>query len=142
MAKGAISIKDQPQLKRRVEDLGKLSDEEERAPKGVSPFDIGEPPALEPAAAELEQSSEAAPDAAASKTHEEWARLEGYLPARWRNPAAVRNGRLRGVAPTPNPKHWIYAGALAGLRWPIGKEMTLAEFRAAIAKAHDFKIRG
>lgn len=149
------------QLK-RVRDLGQVADTEERAPAGINMFDHGAPPAVDEAAALLEQQAAAealvsekadAPEGAAleldqgvtdklgKKTHEEWAHKAGYLPQMWKNPAAMRGGRLRAVAPTCNPKHWIYAGALAHHRWPIGREMTEAEFTAAVAKAHDFTIR-
>lgn len=142
------------ETKKRVEQLGDLPAGEERAPRGISSFDIGAPPDAEQAAAALEEETKAIAGAIADelgegheaqggpavRTHEEWAKEAGYLPAVWRNPAAYRNGRLRAVAPTPNPKHWIYAGAKAHHAWPIGQEMTKAQFDAAVASAHDFTI--
>ncbi len=147
---------------RRVQELGKVAEGEELAPRGVSPFDTGAPPSPEDAKQGLERQraaealvsdqaalpsgtgielDQAIAESLEKLPHEEWARRAGYLPQIWKNPAAYRKGRLRAVAPTPNPKHWIYAGALAHHQWPIGKEMTGAEFTAAVAKAHDFTIR-
>jgi hypothetical protein len=144
-----------------VEDLGKVPVGEEVTPPGISPFDHGAPPSVEITKAALEKQAAAQalldeqrklPEGAALELdqavaeqleklpHEEWGRRAGYLPQFWKNPAGYRKGRLRAVAPTPNPKHWIYAGALAHHRWPIGREMTKAEFDAAVAKAHDFSI--
>lgn len=72
---------------------------------------------------------------------EQLATEAGYLPAMWKSPMDMRTGRPRAVAPRCNPKHWIYAGARAYHQWPIGKEMTRAEFAKAVRAAHVHPIR-
>jgi len=98
-----------------------------------------EPPAP---AAEDSPASKSAP-AAPKKTVEEWATEKKLLPASFpRKRAAVTSGGLKGVAlagnPTEhNPHYWKFAAAKAGEGWPVGFEMTEADFDQAIANHTD-----
>ena len=59
------------------------------------------------------------------KTAEEWAALKGFTPA------------LNGTR--ENPSFWKWRAA--SVRWPVGKELTEADFDAAIAEASNVEIK-
>lgn len=63
---------------------------------------------------------------------EQWAERKGHLPEFF--PVMARAGHLP-VAPRHNPKFWMFAGARAASGWPIGAEVTEAEFDAAVEAA-------
>jgi len=64
---------------------------------------------------------------------EVWAERKGYLPQLFAAPVA-RAGTFP-VAQRANPKFWMFAAARAGSGWPIGAEVTEAEFDAAVETA-------
>jgi len=78
-----------------------------------------------------------APAAAAVKlTVEEWARAKGMLPEFHEREDPRNPKRLRPKAKpllVHNKAHAPYAAAKVSLQWPIGKELTEAEFDKAIA---------
>lgn len=97
---------------------------------------------------------EAAPAPVAEvKTVEAWALAKGLLPAFFGAPAYRLPGAPGGLAasvpvamagltgPRPNPEHWRFAAAKAGNAWPEGKEMTEADFDAAIKAAGEHVAR-
>jgi len=66
------------------------------------------------------------------RTAEAWAEAKGFLPH------FVESASPFGAAGAPpvrtvNPQFWKFAGAKAS--WPVGKELTEAEFDAAIEAA-------
>lgn len=83
------------------------------------------------------------------KTVEEWATDKGMLPQIFpgedrsmppgtgggdsRGSRAVPIGKLRG--PSANRHYWKFAAARAGEQWPQSKEVTEAEFDAAVLLA-------
>lgn len=81
----------------------------------------------------------AAPAGGPVKTVEDWATDKGMLPEfveGVKKPGAKRAGPMRH-----NAKFAPYHAARISLRWPIGMEMTEADFDAAIAdtKAHVYR---
>jgi len=65
-----------------------------------------------------------------TKTVEEWARAKGHL-------VVLPDGK-----PDPRaPDYWRFAAAKAGNNWPIGKELTEAQYDAAIDAAGKVEIR-
>lgn len=77
---------------------------------------------------------------------EKWAERKGLWPQfgaapTYRLPAGAQAGAPAQVSmggivgPRPNPQYWKFAAARAHERWPEGKELTEAEFDAAIAVA-------
>lgn len=86
----------------------------------------------------------AAPSPAAvaeKRTVEHWARAKGMLPefAEGKKPP---NARPKAKPPlVHNPKFAHFHAAKHGRRWPIGMELTEAEFNAAIAEtqAHVYR---
>ncbi len=87
--------------------------------------------------ADLENEWELIPNAAElaqrRRTAEEWARAKGFLPAFFKGPAVRKAHLLRSSGLRENPEWWKYAAASAP--WPTGKELTEAEFDAAIVAA-------
>lgn len=84
---------------------------------------------------ELAPSEVAAPaPAAAVKTAEQWAEQKGMLPEFIEAHAPFA---AAGSAPvrTYNPEFWRFAATKAGSSWPQGKELTEAEFDAAVTAA-------
>lgn len=84
-----------------------------------------------------------------TKTVEQWAEAKGLYPQFFAAPAVglpagtqpgpfgtvpINVGAL--VGRTPNPNYGAFAAAKVSLHWPEGKEMTEAEFDAAIATAN------
>jgi hypothetical protein len=81
------------------------------------------------------------------KTVEKWAEAKGLWPQTFAAPTyglpgggsqaggsvAVDMGRVTG--PRVNPEYWRFAAAKASCGWPEGKELTEAEFDAAIQAA-------
>lgn len=63
---------------------------------------------------------------------EVWAHQKGMLPEIIPAPPAPK-GHIP-EAPRHNPKYSEFAAAKAGSRWPIGAELTEAEFDAAVDK--------
>jgi len=66
------------------------------------------------------------------RTAEAWAEAKGFLPQFFEGTGPFATAGAPGTR-TPNPQFWKFAGAKAS--WPVGKEMTEAEFDAAIAQA-------
>ena len=66
------------------------------------------------------------------RTAEAWAEAKGFLP-QMLEAAAPFGGAGAPKTVTPNPQFWKFAGAKAS--WPVGKELTEAEFDAAIEAA-------
>lgn len=89
---------------------------------------------------------EAPAQVARVETVEVWATEKKLLPAFFPPPnfrAPQGAGGPGGIAriamsglsgPRPNREHWKFAAARIGERWPEGKEMTEAEFDAAVTK--------
>lgn len=106
--------------------MRKVTDSPEAVPEAVSEaIPVDEVPVAAPAAA--------------TSTVEVWARAKGMLPELVPGPTPPTKGaRPRLVG---NPEHWKFAAARAGERWPEGKELTEAEFDAAVDKAatHSFR---
>lgn len=79
------------------------------------------------------------------RTVEQWAEVRGWLPAFFQPPKPKRpayaGGRINVAAPRPNPEYGRFAGARAYWNWPIGREMTEADFEAAVIEAHSHPIR-
>lgn len=68
------------------------------------------------------------------RTAEHWAEAKGMLPEF----IETRAPFARADAPalrSHNPSFWRYAATRAGSGWPIGKELTEAEFDAAVTAA-------
>lgn len=68
------------------------------------------------------------------RTAEQWAEAKGMLPEFIEIAAPF----ARADAPRSrqhNPQFWRYAATKAGSSWPIGKELTEAEFDAAVTAA-------
>lgn len=85
------------------------------------------------AATEETTATTAAPAPPAIKlAAETWAERKGMLPQLVNVPA--RAGHLP-VAPRHNPEFWRFAAARALSNWPIGAEVTEAEFDAAVETA-------
>lgn len=63
------------------------------------------------------------------RTAEAWAEAKGFTPHFIESAAPFGGGTSSAV----NPQFWKFAGAKAS--WPVGKELTEAEFDAAIAEA-------
>lgn len=84
---------------------------------------------------DTEESTLAAPPVPALKrTAEEWARAKGMLPEfhERESPRKKRHPKAKPVR-IHNRAHAPFRAAKASLRWPQGKELTEAEFDAAIA---------
>lgn len=64
---------------------------------------------------------------AQKRTAEQWAEAKGFTPML--------------IGTRENPSFWKWAAAKAMLRWPIGIELTEAEFDAAIAAAANVEIK-
>ena len=80
-----------------------------------------------------EDAADAAPPAPAAeiKTAEEWALAKGFLPE-FTAPSGPSFAPPGAAVPMqPNPRFWRFSAAKAG--WPIGKELTEAEFDAAVS---------
>ncbi len=80
------------------------------------------------------------------KTVEKWAEAKGLWPQNFAAPTyglpggSVSSGSVamdlsRVTGPRPNPEYWRFAAARAANGWPEGKEMTEAEFDAAVKAA-------
>lgn len=65
------------------------------------------------------------------RTVEAWAEEKGMLPQ-----LVSVNGRTRA-----NPEFWRFAAARALCNWPVGKELTEADFDAAITAAGNQQLR-
>jgi hypothetical protein len=89
--------------------------------------------------------SPAAPTAPV-KTVEKWAEAKGMWPQTFAAPTyGLPGGPAQGgsiaismaslTGPKHNPEYWRFAAARAACGWPEGKEMTEAEFDAAIKAA-------
>lgn len=88
------------------------------------------------------------PKAAETRTVEKWGEAKGIwpqvLPSPQRTipPGAAGGGGTVAIAmasltgPRHNPEYGRFAAAKVSLHWPEGKEMTEAEFDAAIATAN------
>ena len=78
---------------------------------------------------------------AEARTVEDWAERKGLLPVfiETREPfSRPESPPTRGH----NPDNWKFAAARAGNAWPEGKQMTEAEFDAAVTEAtttHSFR---
>ena len=96
--------------------------------------DVSDPKPEADAEAVTETATAPAPPApsAPKLTVEAWAEAKGMLPEHFVVPAAA--GRLP-VAPRYNPRFWMFSGARAVSKWPIGAEVTEAEFDAAVEAA-------
>jgi hypothetical protein len=84
-----------------------------------------------------DEGSDGAPaQVAAVKTAEEWAELRGHFPE-FR--AAPRRPDKPEAIQTPihNPAYRLYRQAFFVNGWVLGKEMTLAQYDAAVAHADD-----
>lgn len=68
-----------------------------------------------------------------TKTIEQWGEELGYLPET-RSVEVTRGPRKIKIA-RANPDAWKFTAAKAHARWPEGKEVTKAEFEAAVAAA-------
>ncbi len=87
-------------------------------------------------------SRKAAPAEAAKKTIEEWATAKKFLPQvipQPDRPAPAATARFGGamILGTPekhNPEFWKFAAARAANGWPVGFEITEADFDAEIQK--------
>ena len=104
---------------------------------------------------ELREAAPPAPSApsAVVKTVEKWAEAKGLWPQNFAAPAyGLPGGAPQGggtvamdlskvTGPRPNPEYWRFAAAKAGNAWPEGKEMTEAEFDAAIKAAGEHVAR-
>jgi len=64
---------------------------------------------------------------APKRTAEQWAEAKGFVPLL--------------IGTRENPSFWKWAAAKAMLRWPIGAELTEAEFDAAIEAAANVEIK-
>ncbi len=87
------------------------------------------PPIASPSAPAAPRAS--APD---SRTAEQWAEAKGMLPefvpiAAPFAPAGSQPGLQH------NPSYWRFAATRVGMGWPIGKELTEAEFDSAVETA-------
>lgn len=73
-------------------------------------------------------------------TAEQWAEAKGMLPEFI--PVAAPFAPA-GAAPVlqHNPSFWRFAATRAGMGWPIGKELTEAEFNAAVDTAMNHTYR-
>lgn len=69
------------------------------------------------------------PQVAEIRTAEYWAEAKGMLPAYLEDRSGFARPGVR-VRKRPNPSFLGFAGAKAN--WPVGKEMTEAQFDAAI----------
>jgi len=89
-----------------------------------------------------DEEDKTSPQAQASgpiKTIEEWATAKGMLPALITTPA--RMGSRQVQMPRQNPKLVLYTQAKAHRLWPEGKEVTEAEFDAAVMEAGQVGIQ-
>lgn len=89
----------------------------------------------------------ASASAAPTKTVEAWGEAKGIWPQFQAPPRyGAQGGQPTGfgtvainmqgmVGPKPNPEYWRFAAARAVGNWPEGKEMTEAEFDAAVKAA-------
>ena len=88
------------------------------------------------------------PVAVEKRTVEAWALAKGMLPREFPAPersigAGVETDRMGSISvplgqfrgPRSNPNWWMFHAARAGAQWPEGKEVTEAEFDAAVALA-------
>lgn len=92
---------------------------------------VGDPPATSPAPP---------PPPAPIRTAEQWAEAKGMYPEF----IPLAQPFARADAPPMmqhNPESWRYAATRAGSGWPIGKELTEAEFDAAVAVATNQTFR-
>lgn len=109
-----------------------------------------------PAPAPVTDSTPAAPAVAELRTIEDWATAKKLLPAffpppNFRAPKGAGSGGVASIAmsgltgPVPNKRHYLFAAALAGERaegrWPENKEVTEADFDAAIEKHNSHVCR-
>lgn len=72
---------------------------------------------------------------------EHWARAKGMLP---QFIEGKKMPTARAGAPAPlvhNPKHALFHAAKHGKKWPIGMELTEAEFDAAVAETQGHVFR-
>lgn len=99
---------------------------------------------------DLREAAPAAP-AAEVKTVEKWAEAKRLWPQNFAAPAYGLPGQAPGgtiainmaglTGPKPNPEFWRFAAAKASCGWPEGKEMTEADFDAAIKAAGEHVAR-
>jgi hypothetical protein len=89
---------------------------------------------------------------AVTKTVEAWGLAKGLLPQitgggslRINNPSGRAKVVAVNLADLPvrfiNPRFHLFAAAKAMNQWPVGKELTEAEFDAAVARAGSVAIR-
>lgn len=83
---------------------------------------------------------EVVPSLAPVRTAEQWAEAKGMFPHFI--PVASPFARADAL-PTlqHNPQFWRFAATRAGMGWPIGKELTEAEFDAAVETAMSHTYR-
>lgn len=74
------------------------------------------------------------------KTAEEWAAAKGMTPEFTRPPAPPATPK-KVMRPVHNPKFAHFQGARMLHSWPVGKELTEAEFDAAVKAAQDHVYR-
>lgn len=72
------------------------------------------------------------------KTAEEWAQLRGHFPE-FSSAKKPKDKPDVILAPVHNPNYRLYRQAFFVNGWVIGKEMTLAAYDEAVAKADDPK---
>ncbi len=73
------------------------------------------------------------------KSVEHWAEAKGMLPRILETPARLGGFAARGLR--MNPKFHLFAQARAHNAWPLGAEVTEAEFDAAVEAANTLEIR-
>lgn len=74
------------------------------------------------------------------KTAEEWAAFRGHTPE-FKRPAPPKDKPKKVMRPVHNPLFRHYQEARLLHTWPIGKELTLAEYDAAVQAAKDHVYR-
>jgi hypothetical protein len=83
---------------------------------------------------------EPTPPAPERRTAEQWAEAAGMLP-QFRPVAAPFAPAGAAQMLDHNPSFWRFAATRAGMGWPIGKELTKAEFDAAVETAMNHTYR-
>jgi hypothetical protein len=92
-------------------------------------------PAEELAAGAAEAIAEPAPaPPAPAATIETWAEKRGHLPM-WQPQPSRFLPKGAPVPVAPNPEYWKFAAAKALRNWPVGAEVTEAEFIEAVELA-------
>lgn len=110
----------------------------------------GEAMPLEPKAEDTPAAASSPPPSGPRLAHEAWAEKKGYLPQFFAQPTPVIDPSMMGFPavgvpmgklrpPRPNQKYGEYAAAKVA--WVTGKEMTEAEFDAAVQASGEHVAR-